>query len=820
MTQQQKTPAQIAARLIANGYRPVPCEGKRAKGLDWPNFDFAPTDFALKHNVGIKTGQGIAFVDIDVTNPEASAAIVVEWLRRHPGGLRRTGLAPKTGFLVASDFARKEEVKLPELGEKDKVEILTNGQQFIAYGLHPDTGKPYHWHDHAPLDDFLGVKDALLVVSEAEIRDFLIWVAERYVSKKTGPKLSEQATPRAGSYEITRDSAAEQTASLAEVQEILSYIPSDCGYADWLAVLMGLHEWSGGSQHGLSVADTWSAQGAKYKPGEVSGKWKGFATGGGTKWATVPAFARANGADLSAIARKYKGRGNTAPSGRPSASQGQEPEPDADPVDLWGTFDPPELPKGLLPPIIEEFALIKGAQMGADPAGLAIAALVTCAAAIPDRVQIKVKRHDDWKESARLWAALVGLPSAKKTPIISAATGPLCLIDVQMMRDWKQRVARYDALTPEEKKGKQRPLQTRQRIEDATVEAAQQVLEGSPWGVLLLQDELSGFFGAMDRYGGGKGAQADRAFWLRSFNGGQFALNRVARGAAIIENLSVSMLGGIQPEPLRKVAGDSVDDGLLQRLFPIMLRNASVSKDEPMPPINDRYARLVEALHKLQPPGWVGAGVLEFDEGAQAIRRDLEARHLKLQSLETINRKLASHIGKYDGLFARLCVVWHCVEYVENTILCPEPAFGGDEGLPATVTEATAQRVADFLHRFLLAHSIAFYSGVLGLSDDHDRLTAIAGYILAHRLERVTNRDVQRGDRTMRGLKEFEIRPLLEQLASLGWLDRLEGPRPSAPPHWQVNPKVHAKFATRGLRELDRRNEARATIQSLARASE
>jgi hypothetical protein len=164
--------------------------------------------------------------------------------------------------------------------------------------------------------------------------------------------------------------------------------------------------------------------------------------------------------------------------------------------------------------------------------------------------------------------------------------------------------------------------------------------------------------------------------------------------------------------------------------------------------------------------------------------------------------------------------VWHCVEYVENTILCPEPAFGGDEGLPATVTEATAQRVADFLHRFLLAHSIAFYSGVLGLSDDHDRLTAIAGYILAHRLERVTNRDVQRGDRTMRGLREFEIRPLLEQLASLGWLDRLDGPRLSSPPHWQVNLKVHDKFAASGLRELNRRNEARATIQSLARARE
>nr|WP_309502349.1 DUF3987 domain-containing protein [uncultured Roseovarius sp.] len=482
------------------------------------------------------------------------------------------------------------------------------------------------------------------------------------------------------------------------------------------------------------------------------------------------------------------------------------PTSDADPVDLWGSFDPPELPRDLLPPIIEEFARANGDQMGADPAGLAVAALVTCAAAIPDEIKIKVKRHDDWTESARLWAALMGPPSAKKSPIISAATGPLCRLDVEMMRAWQERVAQYEALPADERKGKPRPQQTRLRIEDATVEAAQQVLEGSPWGVLLLQDELSGFFGAMDKYNGGKAAQADRAFWLRSFNGGAFALNRVGRGAAIIDNLSISMLGGIQPEPLRKIAGDAVDDGLLQRLFPIMLRNATMGRDEPMPDVNARYRQLVEALRGLSAPGFAGTGVLEFDNAAQAIRRDLEARHLDLQSVETINRKLASHIGKYDGLFARLCVVWHCIEHA------------GRE-LPTTVTEPTAQRVAAFLHRFLLAHAIAFYSGVLGLSDDHDQLTAIAGYILAHKVERITNRDVQRSIRTMRNLREQEIRPLLEQLAALGWLNRIDPPRPSSPPHWQVNPAVHAKFIDRAAREADRRLKARETIQNLSGAN-
>ena len=96
------------------------------------------------------------------------------------------------------------------------------------------------------------------------------------------------------------------------------------------------------------------------------------------------------------------------------------------------------------------------------------------------------------------------------------ATEPLCSINISMMRAWQKRVQKYDELSPDEKKGKQRPPQTRLRIEDAAIEATQQVLAGSPWCALLLQDKLSVFFGAIYKYNAGKGAQADRAFWLRS----------------------------------------------------------------------------------------------------------------------------------------------------------------------------------------------------------------------------------------------------------------------------------------------------------------
>src|SRR6516225_8704225 len=254
---------------------------------------------------------------------------------------------------------------------------------------------------------------------------------------------------------------------------------------------------------------------------------------------------------------------------------------DIEPVDLWGQFDPPPLPLGLLPKTIEHFALEEADLMGVDPSGLAMAALAVCAAALPDYIQLQVKRHDsNWFEAARLWVGLIGNPSTKKTPIILRATKPLKRLDAELWRSYVNATKCYDELTKEERKNTERPPQRRLRLEDTTIEAAQEVLKDSPDGVLCIQDELSGWFGAMDKYAG-RGAAKARGFWLQSFHGGTYALNRIARGAAMIENLSVSLLGGIQPEPIRKIAGDTVDDGLLQRLIPIVLRRASAGQDVP-----------------------------------------------------------------------------------------------------------------------------------------------------------------------------------------------------------------------------------------------
>jgi Protein of unknown function (DUF3987)/Primase C terminal 2 (PriCT-2) len=573
-----------------------------------------------------------------------------------------------------------------------------------------------------------------------------------------------------------------------DIAAALRVIPNDdLDWKTWNEIGMATWNASGGSDVGRKAFAEWSSKSSKNDPHATNLRWDHYAT-------SPPD--RIGFGTLVYLARRYCPGWTTADTAQDMV----------EPIDLWAKFDPPSLPRGILPDIIERFAIDQGRAMGADIAGVAVGALAVCAAAIPDKIQLQVKKHNTaWLESARLWVALVGPPSTMKSPIMSAVVRPLRRIDSDMARRFSDELARIDKLPSDERKQAERPKQTRLVLQDTTIEAAQEIIKDSPDGLLCYQDEMSGWFGSMDKYSGSKGSAKDRAFWLEAYNGATYSVNRIGRGSVFIENLSVSILGGIQPEPIRKLAEDSADDGLLQRLLPVLLQPAVLGADEPPSEEVAEYATLISRLHNIENP-MMGIGLqsttLHFDDGAQTIRQDLERKHLDLQGCETINKKLSAHIGKYNGIFARLCVVWHCVENSRG-------------GCPGVISAATARRVATFLHAFLLPHALAFYAGVLGLSDDHDRLTAIAGHILAHKLERITNRDVQRGDRTMRKLERRDIERIFDQLDAFGWITRTPGFRPSDPAHWIVNPAVHQKFANRAKDEAERRRRERATISGI-----
>ena len=104
-------------------------------------------------NLGLACGSAAA-VDIDVYDAELADA--VEALAEEDLGvsrLRRVGQPPKRLLLYRTDGEPLRKALTPELwkdGVKAQVEVMGHGQQFVAFGVHPDTQAALQWDDETP----------------------------------------------------------------------------------------------------------------------------------------------------------------------------------------------------------------------------------------------------------------------------------------------------------------------------------------------------------------------------------------------------------------------------------------------------------------------------------------------------------------------------------------------------------------------------------------------------------------------------------------------------------------------------------------------
>ncbi|WP_425476015.1 DUF3987 domain-containing protein [Mesorhizobium yinganensis] len=119
---------------------------------------------------------------------------------------------------------------------------------------------------------------------------------------------------------------------------------------------------------------------------------------------------------------------------------------------------------------------------------------------IPDTVRLRIKRHDpSWHEPARLWVALVGQPSRKKTLAINKALEPINKINRRLIAQYQKERDDYETVPKEERAGTPKTKNKRLRISDATVEAVQDILKDNDTGLILVRDELSGLAGQHGR---------------------------------------------------------------------------------------------------------------------------------------------------------------------------------------------------------------------------------------------------------------------------------------------------------------------------------
>jgi hypothetical protein len=132
------------------GYAVIPVIGKRPAIGDWTRFQRRPADEGLitkwaklqggTMSVGIVCGSNICAADIDETDPVRAGymqGILFECCGVAPAVRHNYGTKRLIPYGVGSE-------PVPSF-TRSKFDLIGAGRQFVAFGIHPITGRPYVW---------------------------------------------------------------------------------------------------------------------------------------------------------------------------------------------------------------------------------------------------------------------------------------------------------------------------------------------------------------------------------------------------------------------------------------------------------------------------------------------------------------------------------------------------------------------------------------------------------------------------------------------------------------------------------------------------
>ena len=486
---------------------------------------------------------------------------------------------------------------------------------------------------------------------------------------------------------------------------------------------------------------------------------------------------------------------------RPTLREAYEKErakkSDANPVaqagvalfDPWQRYVVPPFPLEILPPIVRDFVTSESELIGCVQGALAMSAMTAISGALDHRFALKIMRNGNWWANPRLWVLLVGDSSIKKTPPINAATEELDRVQAEAQAQHQKALKDHLAAGGKKKTfGRDPPL--RFIIYDTTIEKLGSILAQQDRGTLVKRDELAGWLGSMEKYGAGKGSLADRAFWLKAYDGGPYTFDRISRDSDHIANLSVSLIGGIQPARLGEIPG-LASDGLLQRFLPIMITRSTFPVDTAFHTEARPFAALIQQLLALRPQK-----LFLSDDAVAAMEKLRRYLHDLEQASGGLADGFQSFVGKLPGVAGSLALI---------LAFATDPARDSDARVGADVIE----RVDVLIRDFILPHAFEFYQTSFAGTE---RLQRIASWILTSRKSRIVASDFASNVADLKGLSQWELNQRLSPLVAGGWLTANE-PGPVAR-SWTVATRVFELFRARQEDEDRRKAAIKALIKS------
>ena len=260
--------------LTELGYDITPLKGKRPFLNAWQTRPDAAHDFEKygNSNIGLLCGgdHHIIAVDVDVKHPGAAAILRTLTMDLMGSAPERIGAAPKTLFVYrcTEPFYKVKTAVYDIDGEDACVEILAEGQQFVASGKHPDTRKNYKW----PYDTLLDVPpDQLTTVTPDDIAHFIQTCNTALNDYGTikAKSLNGKQKPSNSKYDFAEN---EQTTTADKLLAAMAYVPNDdMHYDDWAYMAHAIKGAIGAE--GQDLFHRWSKRSSKYDPQETDRMW-------------------------------------------------------------------------------------------------------------------------------------------------------------------------------------------------------------------------------------------------------------------------------------------------------------------------------------------------------------------------------------------------------------------------------------------------------------------------------------------------------------------------------------------------------------------
>lgn len=467
-------------------------------------------------------------------------------------------------------------------------------------------------------------------------------------------------------------------------------------------------------------------------------------------------------------------------------------------------------------------------RMQTPPDFATVSALVIIGSVIGSGCGIRPKRLDDWEVIPNVWGACIGRPSVVlKSPSMKEPMSLLerlqaeygerfemdkassdfdVLASQAMISDVKSKLSKAakgkgkdGTVSPDElqklkadymeltKNAEPEPTRRLFKTNETSIQSMTVLQNENERGLLVFRDELTGLLVKWDREDGAD----ERAYFLEGWNGnGSYTDNKIGRGLTDAKNICISLLGGIQPDKLKRYLYQAMhgnNDGMMQRL------QLAVWPDEPegwqlidTKPNKADKQRAYSILQILAELDFIQYGAeqgeyddrpyFRFNEAGQAVFNEwlIELQTVKIQQEE--NPLMVEHFGKFRSLMPSLALIFHCIDIAD--------------GKASGAVSERAARLAVQWCGYLESHARRIYA--MAESPEHEAAVRLADKIKAGALPNpFTTRDIERkGWHGLKGRQEVEA--ACNILIDENWLIMTRKPRPATGrpplPEYFINP--------------------------------